>query len=1132
MAANKTKILKFVDGADPAKGGFLNVAELMHDVVKQMTDGGGFIVKHCSVADTVLNTVPWGVIDNTGTWVPGAKPPAVGSPPQGLHIETNVYSKSVNVLNSVSGAPRATITLEAGGPGVVTTGGSTPLTQAAWVDYLNPVTAPWTLPKTISTFSGNIVPNPADNGATGILTATNPVLGSIMVGQEVFGPGVTAGTTITALGSGTNVAGTYVVSTGQTVPEPLAITGASSAFSFNGSINRTVLTIFGTVTGTITYGTTISGSYVGAAGVASILPGTKIVSQLTATNAPAATTAAYGNLGDSSIVVSVATNVAAGQLVSGTGIPAGTFVKSTYTTGTTVDLVNSAGTAVTLTALLNGNVNFYVPKKSGTYVVDTSQYIPFIQGNIDLITRTTTSFSLLKQPYRVRFEILNNECVAAYVGTPLQLPGWSTLTGATKIPESWGIPGSVAKLTDPRGIVVDCAGAIGARQFVASCYTISAVTIGLTAAGSGGTATQIDASGNLTLTTNTLNFIVGTSITFSDPKCKQVTTSGGTVAATIATGTVAITYGTTYYVMRAASSATSIQITDSYSNALSGTATIFTASFITTGKFDLDASYSPGTGYSVGDVVYIKNPVLKMLANPLSTTSTTTVDVAFTGTSFFRVEATDSTGAVTAISVLNSGTLVRKEKLSTSDNARIPGSLTAGIPVTGTYYNYNTGIYYAGVANSGGGTTTTTSKAPGAIVGGGGSGLALTLTIAYSVPNVGPGAGGYVDEIDGYQGLYNRGLRVGTHGDSYPLKYYLSISNNGFFLGIFESNWATSVGGQGTLSKFTAAIKSGTPGQEVKVNANSDGVDPDYFLAPSGPPILFAQNVLGTITPGMLLTGDARIPGGTRILDYLDKALTPTSGTSKLIPDPNPGDGDAGIYTLSTDVPAKGGSAYALGYYNYGTKTVSGGKPTESALRNPPITLTGTSGDARFNWMLVQRPVNRNTGVILDDYASETSKHPVFCLNSVAGRYYHFTVRERDISHPQGGPPDHTSIAYYKDFIQYPTPGDYDVYPYRIPSGLNSEDSHALFNPQNQIALTEDKTYLITFPNNLTTPRFRYTEEIDMIGFTSSDIVMSGQLITFNTYDEPQDRLYIALPPSNRYNTGVRFCVLKQTGNI
>ena len=155
----------------------------------------------------------------------------------------------------------------------------------------------------------------------------------------------------------------------------------------------------------------------------------------------------------------------------------------------------------------------------------------------------------------------------------------------------------------------------------------------------------------------------------------------------------------------------------------------------------------------------------------------------------------------------------------------------------------------------------------------------------------------------------------------------------------------------------------------------------------------------------------------------------------------------------------------------------------------------------------------------------------MFCLNSVGGRYYHFTVREKDISHPQEGPSDHASIAYYNGFAQYPTPGDYDNYPYRVPSGLNSEDSHLLFNPQNQISLTEDRTYLITFPNNLTTPRFRYTEEIDMIGFTSSDILMSSQEITFNTYGEAQDRVYVALPPSGRYNTGVRFCVLKQTGN-
>jgi hypothetical protein len=465
---------------------------------------------------------------------------------------------------------------------------------------------------------------------------------------------------------------------------------------------------------------------------------------------------------------------------------------------------------------------------------------------------------------------------------------------------------------------------------------------------------------------------------------------------------------------------------------------------------------------------------------------------------------------------------VRKSILTDAEKARAPVIANLGIPITGSFYNLNSGRIYSSpvltttTTAAPSGPTTTTTLAPSTLYGG--TGLLLALELANSVSNVGPGAGGYVDEIDSFQGFYNRGQRVGPHGDSYPLKYYLSISNNGFFLGIFESNWATTVGGTGTSSKFTAALTVGTPGKSpFKVTGGVLGAAPDNDLKNS-PPFLYAQNVLGTITPGMLLTGDNRIAGGTRILDYIDPTV---------VTDPLAGNGDSGKYLISASPLS------VLGYYNPATKIIQGdsitGRPNQ---RLAPIQLQGTSGDSRFNWMLVQRPVNRTTGVILDDYESLTSKHPVFCLNSVAGRYYHFSVREKDIAHPQSGPPDHQSIAYYKDFIQYPTPGDYDNYPYRVPSGLNSEDSHLLFNPQNQISLTEDKTYLISFPNNLTTPRFRYTEEIDMIGFTSSDILMSGQVVSFSTYDEAQERIYIALPPSNRYNTGVRFCVLMQTGNI
>jgi len=76
------------------------------------------------------------------------------------------------------------------------------------------------------------------------------------------------------------------------------------------------------------------------------------------------------------------------------------------------------------------------------------------------------------------------------------------------------------------------------------------------------------------------------------------------------------------------------------------------------------------------------------------------------------------------------------------------------------------------------------------------------------------------------------------------------------------------------------------------------------------------------------------------------------------------------------------------------------------------------------------------------------------------------------------------------------------------------------------VSLTEDKTYLLSFPHNLTTPRYRYTEELDMIGTTSSDVVMSGQDIQFKTYGEVGPRTYRALPANGPLNTGLRIAVL------
>lgn len=169
----------------------------------------------------------------------------------------------------------------------------------------------------------------------------------------------------------------------------------------------------------------------------------------------------------------------------------------------------------------------------------------------------------------------------------------------------------------------------------------------------------------------------------------------------------------------------------------------------------------------------------------------------------------------------------------------------------------------------------------------------------------------------------------------------------------------------------------------------------------------------------------------------------------------------------------------------------------------------GPSGsDNFFNWVLVQRPVNRVTGKIMT-----TGRAPVFCINSVGYKYHKFIVRESDVFHPTMGEAN--------------TADSGQEFAYRVPADRHSNDSFALLNTTNQIALTEDSKYLVSFLHNLTTPRFRYSDELDMIGQTSADVCMAGNDISFTAYTESGPRKYKALPSNKPYNTGLRIVVIK-----
>lgn len=154
---------------------------------------------------------------------------------------------------------------------------------------------------------------------------------------------------------------------------------------------------------------------------------------------------------------------------------------------------------------------------------------------------------------------------------------------------------------------------------------------------------------------------------------------------------------------------------------------------------------------------------------------------------------------------------------------------------------------------------------------------------------------------------------------------------------------------------------------------------------------------------------------------------------------------------------------------------------------------------SNFNWILIQRPVDRATGQVLT-----TGKAPVMCLNCVGGLYWQFTVREQDIFRPGK----------------------------RRQADADLEDSECIINSANQVSLSEDGKYIVTFPSRLNTSRYRYPHELDMIGTTSADVVSQYSDVPLTVYGESSARTYKALQANGQSNTGMRLLVLLQGGGI
>lgn len=149
----------------------------------------------------------------------------------------------------------------------------------------------------------------------------------------------------------------------------------------------------------------------------------------------------------------------------------------------------------------------------------------------------------------------------------------------------------------------------------------------------------------------------------------------------------------------------------------------------------------------------------------------------------------------------------------------------------------------------------------------------------------------------------------------------------------------------------------------------------------------------------------------------------------------------------------------------------------------------------KFSWVCVQRPVDSQTGETL-----VTGKAPVFCVFSTGNKINRFVVREVDVLRPQN----------------------------IVDATAHSEDSRAIINDKNQVAISEDSKYIITFPNGLNTPRYAYTHELDLIAYTSADVISAWAEVPLTVYGEATPRTYKAMNASGAYNTGMRILMLMQ----
>lgn len=177
----------------------------------------------------------------------------------------------------------------------------------------------------------------------------------------------------------------------------------------------------------------------------------------------------------------------------------------------------------------------------------------------------------------------------------------------------------------------------------------------------------------------------------------------------------------------------------------------------------------------------------------------------------------------------------------------------------------------------------------------------------------------------------------------------------------------------------------------------------------------------------------------------------------------------------------------------------------------------------RQSWLVVQRPVNCTTGLPLI-----TGKAPVFCTYGIQRGSDHKLV-DTDTSTESGiySPlSEADSVRIIRKFVVR----EYDVLrPYH---NVNATSYTNDFRPSvppldtTLVSFMEDGSYNINVIGGLNTSRFNYPlHELDLLAYTSADVLSTSTIIPLSMYGETNPRNYRALCASNTYNTGISMLI-------